>query len=187
VNLSGVFAAILAFLLATALIIWLVLRAFPVRDRHEWPPSLASNPIVDRLQIARGERPSSALWILCSRKSELRLVLYTRLPIGAEYVRNGTMPGLHAELSILARDTRTSATILNAPRLKFEGATWRRDAQDDFLFTPPLSPEQLAILRQAFLPNPPEVVRLDAAETGTEMRGSIDGNEMSDFITGCAR
>lgn len=50
---------------------------------------------------------------------------------------------------------------------------------------PPQSIEEVQILSRAFLPAPPAVVRVDIAETGTEMGGTVDGQAIMAFNKNC--
>lgn len=162
---------------------WVAAAAQP--DRGETFPSLPRVVATDKLQIARGGRRPSGLWIVCSEGSQIRLALNTRLPIEEEFARNGTRSESRARLIVLAENIRTFQAIKNAPSILFQEATWRRDDENDVVLTSSLSAEELSILSRAFLPAPPAVVRIDVAETGTEMRGTADGGAIAEFATRC--
>ncbi|MDR9805537.1 hypothetical protein [Rhizobium hidalgonense] len=154
-------------------------------DRSKALPQLNDLVITDSLNIARAERPSSGLWITCSGGSQIRLLLITRLPIEEEFAGNGTRSEGRAELRVLPDGIRTVEAIKRAPRLNFRQATWRRDDENDIVLMPPQSIEEVQILSRAFLPAPPAVVRVDIAETGTEMGGTVDGQAIMAFNKNC--
>jgi len=154
-------------------------------DRGEKLPPLPGIFATDNFQIARGGRRPSGLWLTCSEGPQIRLALNTRLPIEEEFARNGTRSGLQTQLMVLAENVRTYQTIKNAPHILVRGATWRRDDENDVLLTPPLSADEVGALSQAFLPSPPAVVRISAAETGTEMPGTADGRAITEFAKHC--
>lgn len=154
-------------------------------DRSKTLPPLYDLVVTDSLKIAHAERPSSGLWITCSEGSQIRLLLITRLPIEAEFAGNGTRSERRAEISVLSDGARTVQAIKRAPRLIFREATWRRDHENDIVLMPPLSIEEVQILARAFLPAPPAVVRVDIAETGTEMSGGVEGQTITAFTQSC--
>ncbi|MBB3742660.1 MULTISPECIES: hypothetical protein [Rhizobium] len=162
-----------------------VTTAFAELDRRQILPPLPGIVAVDSLTIARGERPASELWITCSEGPQIRLALNTRLPIEEEFARNGTRSQERTHIIILAENIRTVQAIKSAPHMLFGQTTWRRDDENDVVLTPPLSVEEAGLLSQAFLPAPPAVVRIDIAETGTEMRGTVDGRAIAGFTRRC--
>ncbi|WP_163880922.1 hypothetical protein [Rhizobium laguerreae] len=162
-----------------------VTTAFAESDRGQTLPPLPGIIATDSLTIAKAERPASGLWITCSEGPQIRLALNTRLPIEEEFARNGTRPEERTHIIILAENIRTVQAIKHAPHMLFRQATWRRDGENDVVLTPPLSVEKASLLSQAFLPAPPAVVRIDIAETGTEMRGTADGRAIAEFTRRC--
>ncbi|MBX4860001.1 hypothetical protein HJA86_08410 [Rhizobium bangladeshense] len=162
-----------------------VTTAFAEPDRGQILPLLPGIVATDSLTIARGERPASRLWITCSEGPQIRLALNTRLPIEEEFARNGTRPAERIHIIILAENIRTVQAIKRAPHMPFRKATWLRDDENDVVITPPLSAAEASLLSQAFLPAPPAVVRIDIAETGTEMRGAADGRAIAEFVRRC--
>lgn len=154
-------------------------------DHGETLPEFPGIAVLDRFQIARGGGRSSGLWVTCSEGSQVRLALNTRLPIEEEFARKGTYPNVYTVLFMQTVDIRTYEAIKSAPRIVFPRATWRRDSENDSLLTPPLSAVELDTLSKAFLPTPPVRVRIDAVETGTEMRGTVDGRAITAFAARC--
>lgn len=163
----------------------LITAAAAQLDRGETFPSLPGVAATDKLQIARGGQRPSGLWIVCSEGPQIRLALNTRLPIEEEFARNGTRSESRARLIVLAENIRTFQAIKNAPSILFQEAMWRRDDENDVVLTSSLSAEEISILSRAFSPAPPAVVRIDVAETGTEMRGTADGGAIAEFATHC--
>lgn len=147
-------------------------------------PPLPGVVITDKIQIARGGRRPSGLWITCSEGAKIRLALNTRLPVEV-HARNGTHASIRASLSISAKNSRTPQAIRESTVLAFSEATWRRDDENDVVITPPLSKQEADILSAAFLPTTPARVRWDFFETGTEMPGVVDGNLISAFLEHC--
>jgi len=178
-------AFVLAFILFAGGLPSSMTHAVAEPDRSKTLPPFNDLVITDSLNIARAERPSSGLWITCSEGSQIRLLLITRLPIEEEFAGNGTRSEGRAELSVLSDGIRTVQAIKRAPRLIFRQATWRRDDENDIVLMPPQSIEEVQILSRAFLPAPPAVVRVDIAETGTEMAGAIDGQAIMAFNKNC--
>lgn len=184
---------------ASALAVTLVVSSFPFSnglvelvtfaiaepDRAKMLPPLHDLVLTDSLKIAAAERPTSGLWITCSEGPQIRLLLITRLPIEEEFAGNGTRTEERAELSILSDGIRTVQAIKRAPRLIFRQATWRRDHETDIVLMPPLSIEEVRTLSLEFLPAHPAVVRVDIAETGTEMPGAVDGQTIIAFTNNC--
>ena len=165
-----------------------VIHAFVVSintevDRSNVLPLLPGIEVTARLPIARGDRPSSSLWIVCAAGPQAKLALNTRLP--DRYPEYRTYPGLDATLVVLTAGIRTMEMIKDAPRIDFAETILRRDAQNDVVLMPSLSTDELSVLSKAFLPLPPAVVRIDVFETGTEMSGVADGVAITKFADRC--
>src|SRR5581483_1871000 len=149
-------------------------------------PPLPDLFVIDKLELASDDRLPSGLWFVCAKPSDLRLVLRTRLPIEADFVRSGTYDHVRVEVTVLRQDVRTIDAIRNAPSFDFHDVTWRGDREDDVLLMPVIMGEEATMLAKAFRPGPPAIVRIDIQETGTEMRGNADGTAVADFARHCA-
>lgn len=153
-------------------------------NRAERLPLIDGVTVTDILLIAKSFR-RSGLWITCSNEDNIRLGLNTHLPIELEFASLGHVERLRMYLSVLQDDVRTYSKIKNSPEFIFDEAIWRRNDKSDLLFTPPLAADGIRNLVNAFKPAVPELVRVDAAETGTEMYGVVDGWAIADFATKC--
>lgn len=180
----------LAFVFALPVVIWQFGEALVgfAKGRPDYAgtlPRLHGINVNDKLPIARGGDTRSGLWITCPNDQRIRLALNTRLPIEKEFAGIGTFSGIHMEISVLRDNIRTYANIKQSPRIIFEEAVWQRTDESDVLFTSPMSTNDIRRLFQSFVSTAPAIVRIDAAETGTEMAGIVDGKAISGFASKC--
>lgn len=152
-------------------------------DRTADMPSLPNVAFIERLRLATGSGPSSAVWLICSAGPHVRLVLNTRLPIESAYLENGAYNEVHARIARFK--SLTIEDIRNSPPVKTHGATLRRNDESDVLLTAPLSDDAIALLTHQPAAGHSDIVRIDALETGTTLRWNADSEAISKFAKQC--
>lgn len=141
----------------------------------------------DQLELAtRGLLiKNSSLRLICSEKGEVRLVLYTVLPMPDEF-----KPGSGSFLEMgrfSAFKDRTYEEIKAADETALPATLWTVVDAIDVLATPPLTIEQLDVLAKAFNRPSPFMLTYQIAETNTWLDQSADGVSVASFGKHCLK
>lgn len=161
--------------------LWLTTLAMEA-DRSKNIPSLENIDVAHSLRIATAPLGTSAVWLVCSRDTKIRMVMHTRLPIEETYLRNGRYENVRVHAS--RSDADQPVTRTNMDELVISNATLRRDDAGDMVVTQPLAPDVVSFFLRSPAAQRRDRIWISLMETGTNLRWNA-GGDAGMFAAGC--